>query len=144
MQLIIFDFNRTIYNPETNSLVSGALEVLQHFSAKGIPMVLVSRDEGDRENILMRLGVSSFFEKTFFVREKSKELFLSLMHEYGTEPETTLVVGDYPASEILHGNAAGARTVRLKAGRFADYEPRTKEEEPWRTIYELHELLDLG
>ena len=42
MKLAIIDFNRTIYDPETNGLVPGALTMLQALSAV-MPLVLVSK-----------------------------------------------------------------------------------------------------
>jgi FMN phosphatase YigB (HAD superfamily) len=142
MQLIIFDFNRTIFDPDTGALMPDTREVLEHFDARQIPMVLVSRNEGGREDLLTTLDIARYFKEIAFVEDKTPELFLSLIQKSGASPQETWVVGDYLESEILHGNVIGARTVRLKRGKFADLQPR-QETEPMHTIEHLRELMGL-
>lgn len=139
MKLTIIDFNRTVYDPDTGALVPGALSLLQSLSAR-MPVVLVSRNEPGRGDILNDLGIASFFSETIFTSAKSPELFLEIMERHRTHPQATLVIGDYISEEIAHGNIAGARTIRLKRGKFKGHMPKRPEEEAWRTVDDLSEI----
>lgn len=142
MKLTIIDFNRTIYDPETNGLVPGAVPLLQDLSSR-MPVVLVSKNEPGRGDILNTLGIGQFFAETIFTIAKSPELFMEIMERHGAQPDETLVIGDYITEEIAHGNSVGAQTIRLKRGKFKDHIPKRSEEEAWRTVEELSQIKDL-
>ncbi|MDB5237900.1 MAG: hypothetical protein JWM46_170 [Candidatus Kaiserbacteria bacterium] len=142
MKLTIIDFNRTVYDPDTGELVPGALALLQSLSAR-MPVVLVSRNEPGRGDIVSELGIASYFAEAIFTPAKSPELFLEIMERHRTHPQETLVIGDYITEEIMHGNKAGARTIRLKRGKFKDHTPKRPEEEAWRTVDDLSEIEEL-
>ena len=142
MKLAIIDFNRTIYEPETNGLVPGALAMLQALSAV-MPLVLVSKLEQGREEILSALGVDHFFKETVFTPAKSGRLFMDIIARHGAQPHTTYIIGDYFLEEITHGNNIGAKTIWLRRGNFAKHVPKRPEEEAWRTIEDLSEVEEL-
>ena len=143
MRLAIIDFNRTIYDPETDAAVPGAAPMLAALREAGFTLVLVSMREAGRSDTLEQLGFADSFDKTLFVDEKTPELFLSLAREYGIEPEDTIVIGDHPLGEIACGTLAGMRTIRLRRGRFAHLTHEHERTKPWRTVAELVEIIPL-
>lgn len=143
MTLIIFDLNRTLYDPDTDTLVQGAIETLTACRARGYGLALLSRDEPGREDILETFDIARFFDEIRFVEEKTRESVESIIERCGARPGTTYVVGDYPPAEIRAGNAAGAHTIRFRSGRFAGVEAHTDEDEAHHEVRTLPEVLHL-
>jgi putative hydrolase of the HAD superfamily len=143
MKLAIFDFNRTIYDPENSTLILGARQVLQSLQTSGVELVLVSKREAGRAEILENLGIRDLFTEVIFTNEKTARLFTEIIARCGHTPETTYVIGDHPYGEIREGNRAGARTIRFKQGKFATLKPEHADDEPWRTISDLSECIPI-
>lgn len=57
----------------------------------------------------------------------SREFFKTALAAVGCLPEQVLIVGDDVATDIAGGNAAGARTVLVGTGKFADNGQRGEE-----------------
>jgi phosphoglycolate phosphatase-like HAD superfamily hydrolase len=136
---IIFDLNRTLFDPETGSLVPGTLAVLEHFYTKGYPLHLVSKREGGRDELIDDFKLRPFFASVSFVEDKGapiKEICEASERE-------VFVVGDYLRSEIMAGNMAGATTIWLRRGKFAEISPEHEQQVPNHIISELEELLSL-
>jgi FMN phosphatase YigB (HAD superfamily) len=74
---IIFDYNRTLFNPDTGNLYPDVLSILSTLS-KNHELFLVSRNDPRRESMLVSLGISSFFKKKLFVDTKTATLFKEL------------------------------------------------------------------
>ncbi len=136
---IIFDFNRTIYDPETDTSVPGAIEVLNTLYIRGETLHLISRREQGREKLLSDLGIEHMFASVSFVDEK--EIAIQKIIRESSDP--VYVVGDHLHDEMCAGNKHGARTVWLKRGKFAELQPETDADVPWRTIESMHELLEI-
>lgn len=132
---IIFDFNRTLFNPETGSLYPGALPLLRALATRHT-LFLMSKRESGREHLLEELGIESCFKKALFVEQKTKEDLSSLVDG----AKNTLVVGDRIKREITLGNQLGFFTVWVKQGRFADEMPTADNEEPDYTIQNIQDL----
>jgi len=136
---IIFDFNRTLFDPETGLLLEGAQAVLAKHHGEGKTLHLISRKEGDRDETLERLGIKGFFTSVSFVEDKHEALRQRIASSEGP----VYIVGDHLHTEIRFGNRYGAKTVWLKRGRFSNLLPETDEDIPWRTIGSLMELNNL-
>jgi FMN phosphatase YigB (HAD superfamily) len=139
--LIIFDFNRTLFDPEEGSLIPGAHETLTHLQNAGATLYLVSRLEPGRAGVVERLGLDSYFAGTTFVEEKSAELFEDILQKHPVPRERVYVVGDHLHGEIRHGNMCLFRTIWLKRGKFQTLTPEVPEDVPWRTVTNLIETL---
>lgn len=120
---IIFDYNRTIFDPETDNLYLGVLELLQKLSAK-YELFLISRNEPARKRRLEELNIKNYFQKISFVNEKSKQI----LEEISGNTKNVIVIGDSISDEIKIGNQLGFITVRLKKGKFATEIPKNKDE----------------
>lgn len=132
---IIFDYNRTIFDPETDNLYLGVLELLQKLSAK-YELFLISRNEPERTRRLEELNIKNYFQKISFVNEKSKKVF----QEISGNKKNVIVVGDSISDEIKIGNQLDFVTVRLKKGKFATEIPKNKDEFAKFEITDINEL----
>ena|ERR1700690_2209956 len=140
---VIFDFNRTIYDPETKGMVPGTRELLDALRARSIPLYLVSKAEESRPQVLEELGIADFFADTFFVERKDPALFFEILCRADVHPKEMYVVGDHLHKEIRCGNQCGMRTIWLKRGKFADLVPESETDVPWRTVTDMDDVLDL-
>ena len=135
---IIFDYNRTIFNPETDTLYGGVLELLKVLSVNH-NLFLVSKDETGRDVKLKDFGIAEYFESTVFVKEKTTEVFKKLVENN----EKALVIGDRVRGEISIGNQLGFITVWVKQGKFANELPQNQDEIPDHEIDEIKQLLKI-
>lgn len=139
---IIFDFNRTLYDPDMKALVPSALLVLQELHARGHRLFLVSRKENNREGLVKDLGIDIYFADIAFLAEKTKETLEAFMQKNGIE-ESSFMVGDRIREEIAIGNTLGMQTIWFQGGKFAIESPRSKEEEPTFHVTNLKEILTI-
>lgn len=135
---IIFDYNRTIFNPETLDLYEGVLELLTDL-AKEHELYLVSVNEAGREEKMKKFGIDIFFKKALFVNSKTVEVF----EEIAFKGEKVFVVGDNINSEIKTGNQMNFSTVLVKQGKFSNLLPIMKDHKPKHTINDIRELKTL-
>lgn len=141
---IIFDFNRTIYDPETSKLTSGALDLLDSLKNKGYKMCLLSKKtKEDRIELIIGSGLEKYFSDIRVIDgEKTLMDFERCARVMTLDNPEIAVVGDRIRSEITPGNKLGMRTIWYKSGKFSSETPRTPEEEPTYTLTRLEELTD--
>ncbi len=139
MTTIIFDLNRTLFDPEAGALMPGAFEVLEECSRRGHALYLISRFEKSREGMVKDLGIEHFFSEIHFVDDKEKDIKKIIE---GAEGEVYLV-GDYLYDEIRFGNRYGAHTIWFKSGAFKNVLPENPEDIPRHTIESLIEVLTI-
>ncbi len=139
VRAIVFDFNRTLYDPDSDSLAPGALDVVRGL-AERYPLALYSKRGEGRDERIAQLGLAPFFRKTVAVEKKCGEDIACVAREFGVSPAEVLVVGDRVRSELRAGKEAGCRTVWVRRGKFADEGPETPGEAPDYTITDLREL----
>ena len=132
---IIFDYNRTIFDPETDNLYLGVLPLLQTLSTK-YELFLISRNEPTRKKRLEECNIKNYFQKILFVDKKSKRVFA----EIAGDEKKVIVIGDSISDEIKIGNQLGYFTIRLKQGKFATAIPKDKDEIAKFEITEINEL----
>lgn len=138
---IIFDFNRTLYDPDLDELVPGAKSVLKKLKERGYKLFLVSHGSY-RKSLISELGVENYFDKIVISKEKSLEDFKEVTLNSNLTIKESFVVGDRVKGEIRIGNILGFNTVWLKKGLFAQEVPENLEEFPDFTIADLEEVLD--
>lgn len=135
---IIFDYNRTLFNPETGTLYEGVLDVLTQLS-KRHTLSLVTRLEPGRQDVFQTLGIADFFKHTMFVAKKTIEDFASII----TTPTHTIIVGDRLADEIQIAALLDCISVWVKQGKFVDDDVHNKDIQPRHIIRDIRELLDV-
>lgn len=142
VKAVIFDFNRTLYDPEKENLMEGARRLLNSLKKRGIKMALLSvTSSGEREQLIASLDLHSYFEETLVLTGTKKPgHFMELSQKLQLEPEKCLVIGDRIKQEIHSANQAGMKTCWLQRGKFKKEKPDNQEEKPDHTINNLHEV----
>lgn len=141
---IIFDFNRTLFNPEKNELEIGAEKLLHSLYKKNIVLTLISSTLSvDREKLIYSLTISKLFKKIIVTSEKKNEKhFSELISIINADNNNIYVVGDRIKSEIQIGNKLNLQTIWLKKGKFSTILPEKENEKPIYTIKNLSEILN--
>ena len=122
---IIFDYNRTLFNPDTGSLYHGVLELLKRLS-KRHELFLVSKNEVGRNEKFENMSIKKYFISYTFTDKKSRQIFLDLVGDSGE----VFVVGDRVAGEIKIGNELRFRTIWVRQGIFGLDNPKSEIEKP--------------
>lgn len=139
MKTTIFDFNRTLYNPDTNRLMPSALTLLRNLKKRGSILQLISRKEAGRQQIIDKIGIAKYFNTVLLTDQKDKADFTKL----AGSSKSVFVIGDRIQEEITIGNQLGYTTIWLKAGRFSTELPRNKAEQPTYIITRLSDALKI-
>ena len=149
-KIIIFDFNRTIYNPEAGTLFPEVGKVMNSLLKKEYQLFLLShigtssKKAKERKKIIYDLGLEKYFQENIILtRNKSAEDFEKILAKSGVLAKSSFVVGDRVRKEIAFANTLGCRTIWLKKGRFAVETPRDKKEKPKHTVENLEEILEI-
>ncbi len=136
--VIIFDFNRTIYDPDEQKLFEYAFEILGKLSTK-FSLILLGKGGEFRRDIIKELNIEVFFQDILIVSEKTVEQLMEIKAKY-PQGTTFYSIGDRIKKEILFGNQLQFKTVWFKNGKFADEKPNKVAEQPWKTINHLRDL----
>lgn len=135
---IIFDWKRTLYNPEQQCLIEGVEELLLFLKSKGVTCLLIGKGDYEMHDEVERLEINQYFKHIIFDQaNKTIELF-----QKNIPPEIThlVVVGDRVRSEIEIGNKLGATTIWLCQGKFSDEQPLHEMQKPMYRVYSLGEI----
>jgi len=144
-KIIIFDFNRTIYDPEKNNLTQDVLLILQKlFVNSENSLYLISRDENKekRQEILRKFDLEKYFQKMFFVSKKSPNLFRKIIKKEKINPDNVYIVGDYLYDEIRYGNMCGVNTIWFKSGKFKDLKPKSRYDYPTKITMKIKNIIN--
>lgn len=142
MRNIIFDWKRTLYDPDTKELIEGALDLLKYLKSHHIPMILVGKGGKDMNDEVKRLRVEKYFKKIIFA-EGEKDSNVYVPHISKENYKKTLFIGDRVKSELEIGNELGAITIWVKQGKFAKELPENEDQEPDYTVASLNDCLSL-
>ena len=144
-KMIIFDYGRTLYDRETDDFFPDAIPVVKTLAEQyrlSIVSVSPADEEEARIEALREQGILDHFEEIVFTASgdaKSKE-YEALLRKVDLKANEVVVVDDYIIRGIAWGNAAGATTVWLQNGKFADLTPNDETGDPDFTIHSLSEL----
>ncbi len=140
MKAIIFDYNRTLNDPDNNpetTILPEALETIRTLRARGYRIFVYAKGDEGRLDLLEKAGL---FDDVCIVAEKSLESMRAFAQKHDLTKPDFYVVGDRVVKEIAYGNALGAITVWLKKGKFADEAPTSREQQPGYIITKIDEL----
>jgi len=142
MKNVIFDWKRTLYNPDNKVLIDGSLALLKGLKAKNVPIILVGKGSDDMYDEVNRLGVKEYFSHIYFCRgNKDISLYKNFINT--KKPQSTIFIGDRVRSELEVGNILGATTIWVKQGKFASEEPENIIQKPNYTVDSLEDLAKL-
>lgn len=139
---IIFDFNRTLFDPTVFALYQGVLPMLDELR-KERTLILYSRKGWDRKLLLEQLGIDTHFSAAYFVEKKTAENMRAVLDEQGLDPKETVVVGDMLTDEIYVGNQLGMKTVWFQQSRFGSIIGSSAGSDPAHTVCSIAELRNL-
>ena len=139
---IIFDFMRTLYNPESLALYSETLSLLE-FLNEFSELHLITRKEGQREQLVEELGIKKFFTSINFLDRKTQKSFQKIINPKKEMYEEIYCIGDVVWEEIMIGNKLGWKTIWLKHGKFGNTIPKEEAEIPWKVITSLYEVKEI-
>lgn len=146
IEAAVFDYGRTIYDPETDQLFPHTTEVFEELISRRIRLGLVSiaeRSVEQRHEDLVRLGIDHFFEAVQIFGLREQKDFTQVLEKLEIEAARCIVVGDSLRREISEGNRIGAYTVWTRQKLSGLYTPRNELETPGATIDAIEELIPL-
>lgn len=142
IKTVIFDWKRTLYDPDGKNLIDGAKELLEFIKSKNISMILVGKGSEDMNEEVDRLGVKKYFKEVIFAEgEKNLNVFIPYISK--ENPKRTIFIGDRVRSELEIGNRLGVTTIWVKQGKFAREEPENEFQRPDYTVYSLRECVEV-
>lgn len=122
-KIIVFDFMRTLYDPDEDKLIDGALGLIQAAQRMGYSLVLLSKTGAGRVDQLIDLGIVKYFNRIMLVNHKTLAMMQSFLTELGAIASDSFVIGDRAQHELRVGNAAGMQTIWYRQGKFAEELP---------------------
>jgi FMN phosphatase YigB (HAD superfamily) len=134
-KLIICDWNRTLFDPETKLLYPQSLPFLS--AMKDNKLVLISRMENESKDYIKEFSLENFFIEIIIGEAKNKSTFLRIKQKY--IDLDYWVVGDKVDSEILLGNTCGYKTIRVRQGKYKDQSVVNEAEFPDYQVNTLSE-----
>ncbi|MDD5416169.1 MAG: HAD hydrolase-like protein [Candidatus Daviesbacteria bacterium] len=135
--MIIFDWKRTLYDPDRKVLLPGAVELLKFLRSKHIPMILIGKGGQDMKQEVKRLGVAKYFQEIVF---SDKEKDLQTFQKFIKNPQEVLVIGDRVRSELEIGKKLGAVTIWVRQGKFVNELPENPNQKPDYIVANLDKL----
>jgi len=140
----IFDFNRTLYDPDVDELTEGCEDLLERLMKLGYGLCLLSKEiSNSRKDKVFKLGLSKYFGKILIIQgEKAEEHLRECLGFLRSGPLQVAMVGDRVEKEIFLGNKLGMVTIWYQAGKFANVFPTNELEKPTVVITRLTEILD--
>lgn len=105
---IVFDLMYTLYNPDTDSLYDGVIEVLEELS-KSYELYLVSIGGDERLQQVRDLGIEKYFTGIHPVSTKRSDVFRGVVAGH-SDLSKSWSIGD-GAGEINSSMSIGMRTI---------------------------------
>ena len=140
--IAIFDFNRTIYDPDHRTLTPWVRMILHALRGKDYDLYLISTANPSRKELIKKLGLDLYFTKILITKSKKWE-FQKIGKSKMIDFSKSFVVGDRVKSEITYGNELGMITIWIKNGRFANEKPSQRIEQPSFIVPILRDILTI-
>lgn len=138
MKAFIFDFNRTLFDPERNRIEEDAFPLLEFLKGERCQLALLSVGNKERESQIQ--PIASFFDTIKVVSDKSERCFLEIAQQLAIKPSDIIVIGDRVRREIVFGKECGMTTIWLRQGKFSMETPQHNFEKPDFVFTSLSEI----
>jgi FMN phosphatase YigB (HAD superfamily) len=146
IKAVIFDWGRTLHDPETDALFDGVSEMAEELS-RCYQLVLVSLAKSDspegRRKKIEESGIAGYFKFIIAGGGNKIEICEEALADLGLMPEEVAIVDDQVIRGIAWGNHRGATTVWVKKGKFAGELPTKETGDPTFTVSDIVELKNL-
>ncbi len=147
---IIFDWGRTLYDSDHAALFPEAVRVVERLSARYALAIVALITRGDfetaeeeRRAILRASGLEQHFSSPLFAPADKDSLYPLALRRLCLSPREVAIVDDRVIRGVRWGNRAGATTIWLRRGQFAQELPDEETGAPTHTIANLVQLLDI-
>lgn len=137
---IIFDFNRTLFDPDEGKLIVGAKKLLTEALFKEYVLFLLTRCEATGLETVDNSGIANLFSKIVVSEKRNIRDLKKLIDSEGIDTSKSIVIGDSIKSEIRLGNTLGLTTIWFRNGKFSSTLPARKIEKPNITVKKLAEV----
>ena len=144
---LIFDWGRTLYDPEAGAPFPDAPLVLDALAAtyRRAIVSLVSGDDyrarvAARHDVLREHDLARHFAAILFGQSDKDRLYREALALLALTPAKVAVIDDRVIRGVAWGNRHGATTIWLRNGKFRDEVPSTQTGTPTHTICRLEEL----
>ena len=147
-KLVIFDWGRTLFNPETSKLFPDTVEVLECLSQK-YTLAIVALATAGEEKIQERLqfikenDLERYFASILFDVSDKDSLYVKTLKDLNITSEETVIIDDRVLRGVDWGNKNGATTVWFQNGKFANELPNNNTGEPDYIVHSLLEIKDI-
>ncbi len=142
-KVILFDWGRTLYDPETKELFPGVTTLLCALSARYTLAIVCLATDGDyerRRRVMQENDIERLFSGIYMAEEGKDKLYENALLELGFQAEQAVVVDDRAVRGIRWGAQRGAQTVWVCRGKFAEERPTAETGYPTHTIQDITEL----
>lgn len=137
---IIFDFNRTLFDPEKGCLIEGAKKLLTEALFKEYTLFLLTRCEATGLETVNSSGIANLFSKIVVSEKRNICDLKKLLVSEKIDISKSIVIGDSIKAEIRLGNTLGLTTIWFRNGKFSNTLPTRKIEKPKVTVKKLAEV----
>ena len=129
IKAVIFDFNRTLFDPYNQKLYPGALNLVRDLKGK-FKLGLVTTSGKGRDKSISESGLRYLFDFVRIVRVKDESVFDEFLKMYDYKPSELVIIGDWLGDEIAAGNNIGATTIWINKWAVTDMWVNNKNEQP--------------
>ncbi len=141
-KIIIFDFTRTIYDPDNDRIIPGTKFVLQTLLRRGFTLYLVSSAGRSRKKWIDHL-IGEYFSGLVVKQEKARKDFERLVIPKKVDRNKSFVIGDRRDIEISIGNSLGVQTIWINTAKSVDKKLTKRIERPTYTVHTLRDILSV-
>lgn len=106
---IIFDYNRTLFNPDAGNVFPGVFQLLKTLSRKH-ELFLITLNKPERKDSSAILDMKPYFSEVLFVERKTTAAF----QQIAGEDANVIVIGDRFEDEIQIGMQLGFITIHVQ------------------------------
>ncbi|MBL7045891.1 MAG: HAD family hydrolase [Parcubacteria group bacterium] len=146
-KLVIFDWGRTLWNPETQKLFNKVPQVLEFLTRKGYTLSIVAlATDGDTKRRLDALKASAIedcFAKTLFRETGKDKMYKETLKELKFESSETIIIDDRVVRGIKFANKYGCKSIWIQSLKFREEYPTEETGKPTYTIDKIGQLIDI-
>jgi FMN phosphatase YigB (HAD superfamily) len=149
MKLVIFDWGRTLYNPEVHGLFPDTRVTLEYLKESGYNLAIVSLATAGHAQIEERLEIikeenlQPLFHSIKFDISDKDAMYVDTVQELHVDPADTIIVDDRVVRGIAWGILHGCKTIWVQSGKFAGELPNEKTGYPDHTVTTIGELRNI-
>jgi FMN phosphatase YigB (HAD superfamily) len=143
---IIFDWGRTLYDPEIQSLDKSVPSLLERLKEKYNFVIVSLAKDGNiqkRTELIKKYNIEKYFIKIVFTIDDKEKAYTETVNQLALSPKNTIIIDDRVVRGIAWGNMFGATTIWLKKGKFSTELPNEQTGQPTFTIKDFAELKDI-